>query len=614
MSDPSLVEILSNLRARLEELGSFTLPRGARWACQDALANIQALQSALAASQQQQERLAAVYRLSQNLGASLDPDQALGQVMDAVIELTRAERGFLMLLHPETQQLELRVARNFEGETLERKDLEISTSFVRSVLEQGRGMVTTNAQTDPRFANQNSVVLYALRSIMCTVLRARGQTIGVIYVDHRAQTNLFNAQDLEMLDAFAAQAAVAIENANLYARTDQKLAERVSELEELAEIDRQLNADLDFQRVVEITRQLAIQGTQADSGWIALAGPGAKALKVVDGDGQESEMAFDDPRVGEAWRQAAAQVFTASGGQPARLVAPVLRAGKPIGLLGVARPANFLPADLRYLSRLAGHAAIALDNAQLYYAVQEANQAKSKFVSVVVHELRIPMTSIKGYADLLRQGAVGPINDAQMSFLDVIRNNVNRMSALVSDLSDISRVESGRLALKRDWISLAEQVQQVAGSLGPRIAEKKQSLLVEIPADLPPVYADPHRIAQVLTNLLSNAWKYSPEGGSIRVSAGLKPPDSHGRQAAWLEVADSGIGIAAEDQARLFTQFFRSEDPAVREQPGWGLGLSVARSLVHLMGGEIGARSTHGRGSTFWVTLPTAPPPEAPAD
>jgi signal transduction histidine kinase len=175
------------------------------------------------------------------------------------------------------------------------------------------------------------------------------------------------------------------------------------------------------------------------------------------------------------------------------------------------------------------------------------------------------------------------------------------MSALVSNLSDISHIENGRIKLNSSMVSAAESVQETVNNLKPRILEKGQELTIEVQSALPQVYADPNRLVQVLTNLLNNAHKYTPEKGKLSLRA------SQNGEYVRFEVQDNGIGISPEDQEGLFGQFFRSESPEVREQQGWGLGLNLANRLVTLMGGEMGVQSTLGEGSTFWFTIPTHP-------
>ena len=546
-------------------------------------------------------RLEALYRVSQVLGTSLDLDEVLNQVMDAVIGLTGAERGFLMLLNPDTGELDLRAARNYEQETLTPKEVEFSRTVIQTVVKNGEGVVSTDAQKDPRFAGQDSIVFFSLRSILCAPLRARGEVIGVIYVDNRAQSGIFTPADLNLLNAFATQSAIAIENARLYTRTDKALAERVAELETLSKVDHELSSHLDMDAVTALTEKWALAETGA-SRCLLIHQQEDGSLALMNKPSQPADGGLD-----EALSQAVRQALTAGSavgldptdGIPARLVVPVQCAGQPACALVVERHEPFGDAARQFLPRLSSRAAAAMENARLYEAVQEANKAKSKFVSVVTHELRIPMTSIKGYTDLLRQGAVGPINDMQKNFLGVIRNNVERMSALVSDLSDISHLETGRLKLNSTFLNLADQIQEIAATLTPRFQDKQQTLEIEATGDLPKVFADPNRLAQVLTNLISNANKYTPNAGKVWVGARTEG------DMVRVEVKDTGIGISEEDQAGLFGQFFRSESPEVREQQGWGLGLNVAKRLVALMGGEIGAISAVGQGSTFWFTLPT---------
>lgn len=225
-------------------------------------------------------------------------------------------------------------------------------------------------------------------------------------------------------------------------------------------------------------------------------------------------------------------------------------------------------------------------------------QEKNKFVSVVTHELRLPMTSIKGYTDLLRQGVVGPVNEQQLGFLDTIRNNVDRMSALLSDLSDLSRIDTGGMKLEIAPIELQDALDSVLQNLQPLWKIKEQTVKVELSNQLPKISADFNRLVQVITYLLHNAIMYTPVGGTIIIRAFSELGQLR------FEVVDNGIGIKPEDQANIFSPFFRSDDVNVRDQFGWGLSLNVTTKLIQIMNGSIGVYSELGAGSTFWFTLP----------
>lgn len=240
------------------------------------------------------------------------------------------------------------------------------------------------------------------------------------------------------------------------------------------------------------------------------------------------------------------------------------------------------------------------ENEQLRQGGAKHEFSNAEFISIVAHDLKGPMSSIRGYADLIRQGAAGTTTEQQDEFLATIRANVDRMAALVSDLSDISRIEAGRLNLEVTDLSVARFVREACDSLKPQIDARQQALALDIPEDLPRVLADPSRLTQVLTQILRNATMYTPEGGRITITARAEP------NRVRVSVTDNGIGMAPKDQEKLFTHFFRSDDRAVRVHPGWGLGLSVAKRLVEAMGGEIGAESRLGKGSTFFFTLPLA--------
>jgi signal transduction histidine kinase len=227
-----------------------------------------------------------------------------------------------------------------------------------------------------------------------------------------------------------------------------------------------------------------------------------------------------------------------------------------------------------------------------------ANKSKAEFVSFVSHELKLPMTSIKGYSDLMLAGATGPLNEHQVNFLTTIHNNVNRMATLVSDLVDITRIEGGNIRIEPRAVSVADVIDEVMTSMKTQIEKKQQSISMEIPTELPKSWCDRMRLAQILTNLISNANKYTPEEGVLLIQAirvdGL----------IQINVQDNGLGMTAEDQKSLFSKFFRSTDEKVRDAPGTGLGLSITKNLIELQGGKIWFESEYRKGTIFFFTLP----------
>jgi signal transduction histidine kinase len=566
----------------------------------DALKELSRLQGHTS-QRDEHSRLAALYRVSRALGSTLDLDDVLRESMDAVIELTGAERGCLMLLKIGTDELELQAGRNFRHENLDKDEMEFSRAVIETVMSSGEGVLTTNAQTDERFSARDSVSRYALRSIMCQPLLVRGLSIGVIYVDNKVKAGIFSEADLELLEAFATQAAVAIDNAILFTQTDAALARRVIELETLHEIDRQLNARLDFDRVLEITLDWAQKGTAADSGWIAMIKEDEPVLILSTNKDQTLDQSLDTSLLGSSLFEGPALHLHPPESNADLLIVPARREGTTLALIGVLREQGTFEQEAEdFLLRLAERAAVAIENTQLYLSAQQADESKSQFITIVTHELKIPMTSIRGYADLIRQGTVGPVTDGQLQFLDTIRNNVDRMAELVSDLSDISRIDTGRLKVDLEPTSISDYLRETVANLRPQFEGKGQQVNIKHEKNLPRVIADRARLIQILTNLLSNANKYTPEGGSITISA------THKGDALRVHIQDTGIGLSEAEQEQLFSQFFRSEQPQAREQVGWGLGLYVTRRLLELMGGEIGVESSLGQGSTFWFSLPIA--------
>jgi len=246
----------------------------------------------------------------------------------------------------------------------------------------------------------------------------------------------------------------------------------------------------------------------------------------------------------------------------------------------------------------------------------ESDRMKIEFIGTMSHELRTPMTAIKGFTQLLSMGGLGPLNDTQKEFVTTIYSNTERMIALINDVLDITKIESGSVDLEWRPLHLAEALSGVVAELKGQVAERGHALTISIPPGLPLLRGDAFRLHQVLYNLLSNAVKYTPRGGEISVAAHeavlaelperVRDAVSQGRRYTQVDVRDTGVGIASEELARIFDRFYRTENPLKIEAGGTGLGLSLVKPLVQLLGGQIWVTSELGVGSTFSFILPAS--------
>jgi signal transduction histidine kinase len=405
---------------------------------------------------------------------------------------------------------------------------------------------------------------------------------------HRALTEVQLRREKESLTQYLAS-------------TNQQLKRRVQELDTLYEVGKSVTALLPQEELLERILDAAFHVVGPEEATVMVMDEEGGRLRTaghrqqVPGELQQSarrsaeELAEDAARKGD---------LSASG---AMLYAPLKVGDRVVGALGLGNRVSGRPFnkhDRQLLLALAGYAAIGIENARLYEEVRRADQAKSEFVSLVAHELRTPMTSIRGYADLLSRGMPGPLNRQQEQFIRSILSNAGRMQVLVSDLQDVSRIETGHLQLELETTRLESALEGALQVTRGQIEARSQQLLLGVPDELPEVRADPDRLTQVLINLLSNAHKYTPDGGRISVKAW--PHDGY----VYCAVSDTGIGISLADQSRLFTKFFRAENPEVQEKPGTGLGLCITRTLVEMQGGKISVESQVGKGTTFTFTVP----------
>jgi len=243
---------------------------------------------------------------------------------------------------------------------------------------------------------------------------------------------------------------------------------------------------------------------------------------------------------------------------------------------------------------------------QINAELRRLDELKSEFLAMVSHELRTPLTSIVGYSRLLLRQAHGSLTPKQVEHQEAIFRGAQRLSDLINDLLDVSRLEAGRIELAPRLVNLSQVVEQVGSIVAVAAQARRIHVRSVLPDDLPPVQADASRLQQILVNLVGNAVKFSPAGGEVRLLAGRH------RDQVWVAVEDDGVGIAKDELARIWDPFYQVEAPLRRRHGGSGLGLGIVRRLVELHGGVARAESEgEGRGSRFSFTLPIATLPAA---
>jgi signal transduction histidine kinase/putative methionine-R-sulfoxide reductase with GAF domain len=584
-------------------------------------------------SEQRARQLSTLNDIGRSLTSTLELRPLLDQILSSAVEILNCQAGSLFLIDDQTGELIFEVTVGPVAGDLVGQRLPPGTGIVGKSANSGLPIIANDVRQKMEwFQKPDEKTGFITRDLLVVPLQVKERVIGVIEVINKIDGSRFITQDQDLLATFASQAAVAIENARLYTQTDAALSARVEELSVMQRIDRELNASLDLERALRITLEWSLRQANSDAGLVGLfthgengSGPG---LRVMASHGYPAEimqqpLLSKTPGITAAFNEGQVQYYKANPitDEPKhtlhalledasfQVVVPIRRKSDVIGalLLEARNNKQILPETLNFLSRLSDHAAIAVTNGQLYAEVQAANLAKSEFVSLVSHELKTPMTSIRGYADLLAQGAVGPVNEAQANFLGTIRANVNRMATLVSDLADVSRIEAGRLRLEFSVVNLGDIIQESIRSAKAQADEKQQTLQLEMPQDLPKVWGDPNRLMQIFGNLISNAIKYTPLAGliTIQITPAANRWDVTGApEVVLVDIADTGYGIAIEDQKKIFLKFFRSEDQNIRTAPGTGLGLNITRHLVEMQGGRIWFVSEPGKGTTFSFTVP----------
>ncbi len=562
-------------------------------------------------------------------------DALLKVITESAVEILRAEAGSLLLRDESSGDLIFQLAVGGSGQDLVGSRIPSGSGIAGTVVQTGKPMIVNDTQQDTRWFGEvrkedESARRFSTRAILAVPLTARGGVIGVLEVINKTDGTAFVEDEVNLLTAFAGQAAVAIENARLFQMTDQALADRVQQLDNMQRIDQELNRTLDLQRVVELTIDNAMRESGADSGALALVHVDPLAFEIAGSIGYPDDVLTPDEFypitlgiMGKVYRTGQSALVTAMEmasdrdylqtlpGAQSQLAVPLItgNAVSAVLLLESMDSDTFTMLTASFIQGLAEHANTAITNSRLFARLQEANQARSKFVSFVAHELKNPMTSIKGYAEVLLGGVTGALNEQQQNFIAVIQRNAVRVQQLVTDLNDITAQETGNLTLKLAPISFNNVILETLRPQQRAIEEKDQAVVINVPENLPMVMGDELRLIQIMTNFVNNAHKYTPQGGTITITAEHAPNhwDPTGApEVIHCSVSDTGIGMSEEDLKKLFTAYWRSDNPRAREQPGTGLGMTLTRGLVEAHGGKIWVESTVDVGTTFHFTVPVS--------
>ncbi len=469
------------------------------------------------------------------------------------------------------------------------------------------------------------------RTFVVVPLLKENEVIGGIAI-YRQEVRPFTDKQIALVTSFASQAVIAIENARLLnelrQRTDE-LGRSVGELRALGETSQAVNSTLDLQTVLATIVAKAVQ----------LSGTDAGAIYVFDEERREFRLratySMDQELIDALGRQhirlgEANLLPGAARGQPvqvadmreepqtelgdiilragyrARLIAPLIRGDDVVGILVVRRktPGAFPQTTVDLMKTFAAQSALAIQNARLFHEIEEkgrelevASRHKSQFLANMSHELRTPLNAILGYTELIIDSIYGDPPEKMREVLERVQTNGRHLLGLINDVLDLSKIEAGQLTLSLADYSLASLVQGVFAAVEPLAAQKNLSLRTKIAPSLPEGRGDERRLSQVLLNLVGNAIKFTDKG-EVAIEASLS--DGSFRVA----VRDSGPGIAAADQVKIFEEFQQVDNTLTKQKGGTGLGLAISKRIVEMHGGGISVESQLGKGSTFTIKLP----------
>ena len=558
--------------------------------------------------------------------SAFDLQAVFETVAESSVRLCGADRAFIFRFDGELLRLEVAfnapqrlkefIAQNPIG-------LDRGSASGRAALER-RTIHIPDVLTDPEYTYGSKYVEVA-RTILAVPILKGDDLLGVMNIYHMEGVKPFTDKQIALLETFADQAAIAIDNVRLLDELRQSLQQQTATADVLKLISR---STFDLESVLNTLVKSAARLCEADSAAIAREkneyyyivasygfppgfrdyiesvslerGRGSvfgrillecKPVQVVD--------VLADPEYAMHELQKRAGYRTVLG-------VPLLREGVPIGLLNLNRTSvrAFTDKQIELVTTFADQAAIAIENVRLFDEIQdksrqleEASQHKSQFLANMSHELRTPLNAILGYTELMADGAYGEPSEKMFGILKRLEANGKHLLGLINDVLDLSKIEAGQLVLELSEYSIQDIAQTVRSTLEPLAADKKLAFKLELAPELPAGHGDGRRLTQVLINLVGNAIKFT-DAGEVAIKAEVNNGSFH------VSVRDTGPGISAADQAKLFQEFQQADNAITKKKGGTGLGLAISKRIIEMHGGRIWVESQVGKGSTFSFTLP----------